>query len=746
MPENCNENEREKRKKRLKTFGLVLCNVLLFGIAIISTVLYSTFFKREQERVKVDAFVSAVESMKSVSANYLDTEKNFAADWAAYIDSHNMTIDGALDYIRATNTNEDRYAHIVDMDTFEARSTYSRSGDDSVSCYRYIHTDDIDVNRIFIKNMQRMLSDDSRKISVLGKYKVSEMQMYVISVGTKVSLKVDGGEKKDFLLLRVIPVEQVRKIWIFQMEYSEAEVGIITSNGSYVIQSPSMKSESFLDMIRAYNFADDYNKVDDLKNRLENTESGLMEYKDFRGNDGLWYYSSFDSDSGLDIIGYIRKDELITDHYNWGVVIITCGLLLLIAAIDGAHILRINRSLRETAAIAERANQAKTQFLSSMSHDIRTPMNAVIGMTDIAKKNINDPEYVMSCLDKVSAAGSQLLTLINDILDISKVESGRMVLNPSRVSVDGLFSSIVTILRPQMEQKHLIFSGDYSDLPHDCLFADELRLNQIFLNILTNSVKYTPDGGSIEMHVSEEPVDSDDGSVCLVFTAADTGIGMTEEFQKSMYDSFERATNTRINKIQGSGLGLAIVKQMVDLMNGTIECESAPDKGTKFTVRIVLPVAGAENYIADGDDVSAPGGDDADFSGMHVLVAEDNDLNWEIAQTLLSEFGISCDRVENGKKCVEKLEEIGDGTYDMVLMDIQMPEMNGRQATRIIRESDRAYLRNLPIIAMTADAFAEDVQACLDSGMNGHISKPIDINKILEFLRKIQQEKRKDIE
>lgn len=731
-----------KYNKQLKVISLIVSNLILFTIAIVSTIFYTRYFKKEQENIRTYAFISAVESMKSISANYLNTERGYADDWASYIESQNMNMDEALDYIRTSNTNPDRYAHIVDMDTFEARSTYSRNGDDSVSVYHYIKTEDIEVNKIFIKNMEKMFSSDGDSVNILGRYKVGEMQMYVVSVGTRLRLNIGGNQTRDYLLLRVIPLEQIKKIWIFPMDYSSAEVGIITRNGSYVIPSASMKSESFLDMIRYYNYADDYNKIDQLKEQLETSQSGQLELKNSRGENCVWYYSAFDDESGLDILGVIRSESLFaTDRNNWGVVFIIGGTLLLIGIMDGLHIMRINKKLRETAAMAERASQAKTQFLSSMSHDIRTPMNAVIGMTEIAKKNINDPEYVRVCLDKVSTAGNHLITLINDILDISKVESGRMALNPSVFSIEELIHSIVGMIRPQMEQKNLTLDGEYSSFTHKLLFADELRLNQIYLNILNNSVKYTPEGGKITLNIYEEPTESD-GEICLVFIAADNGIGMTEEFQKNMYDSFERATNTRINKIQGSGLGLAIVKQLVDLMGGTIECDSAPDKGTKFTVRIFIPVAEQPELISGTADLSGQGSSD-DVSGMHILIAEDNDLNWEIAETMLSEYGVTCERAENGSICTEMLNNAPDWKYDMVLMDIQMPVMNGREATRLIRKSDREYLKKIMIVAMTADAFAEDVQACIDSGMNGHVSKPIDITKILDYVKKARDNRKK---
>lgn len=724
------------RGRKFRRNGLIICNAILILSAIIFTFTYSTYMRNEQRNTRQDAFVSAVESMKQISRNYVATEEGYVADWAAYINARHMTIDDALDFIRTTNTQGEKPAHIVDMDTFEARSTYAKNGSDNVDCYRKMADEQLDFYKLFISNMRKMF-DGATDVSILGKYRVNESKTTVVSVGTRVTLwHEDGADKKDYLLLRVIPIEKMRSIWIFPLEYNDAEVSLITNTGSYVIPSASMKSETFLDYIRGYNFTDNYNQVNELKDQLQNTDRGLLNYKNSRGEDCLWYYTSFGDGLGLDILGYIKASSLEPASSNMLLVFVICGVLVLLMAMDGAYLMSINRRLRETAALAERSSDAKKQFLSSMSHDIRTPMNAVLGMTDIARRNVSDPECVTDCLNKVTIAGNHLLTLINDILDISKVESGRMRLNPSSFSLERSIASIEDMIRPQLFEKHIEYSGTYTDIPCKYIIADELRVNQVLINLLTNSIKYTKPGGKVSLTLREERIPGNDNMIRLIFVVEDNGIGMSDEFQKTMYESFSRATNSQINKIQGSGLGLAIVRQMVDLMKGTISCDSKPGVGTRFTVTLEFPVA--ETPVETSGD-SENG--NVDISGMSVLVAEDNDLNWEIIATMLEEYGVKCFRSENGQECIDMLTGSKDGTYDVILMDTQMPIMNGREATKVIRQNEREYVRSIPIVAMTADAFAEDVQACLDCGMDGHISKPVNIQRVLQFLNKVKDNK-----
>ena len=606
-------------------------------------------------------------------------------------------------------------------------------------------------SRIFIQKMHQIFYAGKDEVPVLGKYRVGESQRTVISVGTQVMIREADGRDRAYLLLRLIPVEYMQTSWTFPTEFPAAEIDLISRDGGYVIQSPSMRSRSFLDFIRAYNFQDDYNKVNELAERLETTDSGLMEYKNSKGELCYFYYTGMGQDSNVDILGYIPVSEIRADGIRWGLMLLVCGMLLLLGAVDGMYIMSINRKLRGAVEMAEKASMAKTQFLSSMSHDIRTPMNAVIGMTDIARNNLEDTQLVEECLDKVKMSGEHLLTLINDILDISKVESGKMTLSPDAVSVSALAEELQNIVWQNAADKDIIFEMNVGDMKHDVVMADPLRMKQVLLNLLSNAVKYTEPGGHVKFDITELPspaVGADKSeSALLQFVIADDGMGMSEEFQRGMYTSFARATDSRINTIQGSGLGLAIVKQLVDIMGGSVECDSAEGRGTVFTVTLELPVAddvsaeqaGYDIYTADAD------ADKDEFAGMRVLVAEDNDLNWEIIEMMLGEYGIESERAENGLQCLDMLrasdaQTTGDcSRYDLVLMDVQMPVMDGREAARRLRASDNAYLRDIPVAAMTADAFAEDIQACLEAGMDAHVSKPVDMKQVVGILHRVRK-------
>ncbi len=735
MTDTCKERNFSHKKALIIKLILVFINIALLLTAILFSLLYSKNLQAEQTQARLDSFCATVDSMKQISDNYLKTELGYVRDWAKYMEYNHMDIHEALDYINHTNTQKDRYVHIVDMQTFSAYSSYDTDASD-IQCYQTFRSTKEDATyQIFLENMQQMFSSDDN-FNILGKYRADDTQQNVISVGTKVTLTTDTNESKDYLMLRLIPIESIRQIWIFPLEYTSAEVGIITKSGNYVVPSKSMRSRTFADFIRGYNFENDYNKVDELVAQLTDTDTGILEYKNCKGENCYWYYSGFEDSSQLDILGCIPVDELNIQHTNWTVVFITCGILLLLMLLDGAFILHINKQLRETAKMAENASQAKTQFLSTMSHDIRTPMNAVIGMTTLAKTHLDDPAYVKNCLDKSSLASEHLLTLINDILDISKIENGNMTLNPSAFSMELMLERLLDIVQVQIADKHLTLSVD-KDLPKPYLIADEVRLNQIFINILTNAIKYTPAGGSIALSLKENILSAD--NVRLTYQVSDTGIGMSEEFQANMYHLFARELDSRVDKTQGTGLGLAIVKQMVDLMHGMITCKSHPNEGTTFTISIDLACATQEEYgYLYQTDTSEY---DANLSKLRILIAEDNDLNYEIIEELLKGFHITCDRATNGSECIDLLMDSPDNFYDLILMDVQMPVKSGIDATKEIRLTKRPYAKNIPIIAMTADAFAEDVQACLDAGMNGHLAKPVDMKKVLQVLRKINKEK-----
>lgn len=714
---------------------LIICNMLLLATMISIALIYSRTFTQQENAMKVEVFCNTVEAMKQVSENYLYTEKGYVDDWVAYIEDRQMTAEEALEYIRKTNTQEDRTANLINMDDFSARSTYIKNESEWVHCYEEMEKLGTADAKSFLEKMQRMFEADSEELLVLGKYREGMSQRTVISVGERVQIKEEDGTEHPYLLLRLIPADYFQKAWVFPTEYPDAEISLIAKDGGYVVQSNSLRSKNFLEFIRGYNFTDNYNEVDSLAERLATSDQGLLEYKDSKGQDCYFYYSSMSNDSNLDILGYVPVSKIKTDAIDWTIVVMICGTLLVMMILDGVYILSINRKLRKAIKMVEKANMAKTEFLSSMSHDIRTPMNAVIGMTEIAKRHLDDPAYVGECLDKVALSGNHLLTLVNDILDISKVESGKMTLNVEDFSLGNTVAQMEEIVSQLAQDKEIEFTTSIHDIQHDEIEGDALRLRQILLNILTNAVKYTEKGGHVFFEISQYPVETA-GRIGLRFLVKDDGMGMSKEFQQTMYSNFSRETDSRINVIQGSGLGLSIVHKMVELMNGTIQCDSTLGKGTTFIVSLEFPVGEQPEISAKQADTEA---ESEKFTGMQVLVAEDNDLNWEIIHIMLEEYGVQSERAENGQRCLEMLKEKGAHYYNMIFMDVQMPVMDGKEATRRLRESEDKELRNIPIIAMTADAFAEDIHACLEAGMDDHISKPVEMKRVLEVMRKVKK-------
>ena len=389
---------------------------------------------------------------------------------------------------------------------------------------------------------------------------------------------------------------------------------------------------------------------------------------------------------------------------------------------------RMNMEMDAARKEAEQANRAKQEFLSSMSHDIRTPMNAIIGMTSLALDNTSNPEQVRDYLGKIALSSKHLLGLINDVLDISKIESGKMTLNVEPMSLREAMDSIVNIMQPQIAAKNQQFNAVFREVLSEYVCCDGVRLNQVLINLLGNAVKFTPEKGSVQVIVYQEELPEDTSLVRTHFLVRDTGIGMSKEYQAVIFESFSRENNKRVRKTEGSGLGMAITKYIVDAMGGTISVRSEQGQGSEFHVVLDLERALAPHDTAAEAAGGAEGAGDVVLKGKRILLAEDNELNWEVARELLSVLALELDWAENGEICVEKFRRSQLGYYDAIIMDVRMPVMDGYEATAAIRGLERADA-DLPIIAMTADAFSEDIQRCLACGMNDHLAKPIEIGR-----------------
>ena len=720
------------------------------------------------------------------------------------------------------------------------------------------------------KPFLKSLSKDDKKVAV----GTDESGEDVVLMGAPASYIMESGEK-CLALVGGLSVSYVREALSLDENDSMVYSHIIRRDGSFVIRSEDAVRDNYFDRIRAMFEESDGRDADDcIKEMKSAMESGQNYSGIFNVEDGRRHVHctalSYSEWYLVTIMPYGTLSEVVEDlNTVWIVMAIAgCSVVLLALLLVFYKFFLLTKEQFKELDKARReavdANHAKSEFLSNMSHDIRTPMNAIVGMAAIATANISNMQQVQNCLRKITLSSKHLLGLINDVLDMSKIESGKMNLNMDQISLREVIESIVSIVQPQIKEKNQNFDVFIHDISTENVCCDSVRLNQILLNFLSNAIKFTPEGGSIRMSMfeKESPKGEDWSRICI--TVEDSGIGMSKEFRDKIFESFAREDNNRVQKIQGTGLGMAITKYIVDAMGGTIEVQSEQGKGTMFCVTLDLEKAivqeedmilpawrmlvvdddeqlclsavkslktiGVEaDWTLDGEsavqmvekrhlqhddyhiillDWKLPGmngiktaneihrklGDDIpiilisaydwsdieeeardagitgfiskplfkstlyyslrkfagiadekkieyedkteDFSGRRILLAEDNDLNWEIAEELLGEIGFSMDRAENGKIGVEMFENSDIGFYDAILMDIRMPIMNGYEATETIRALDRADAAEIPIIAMTADAFSEDHKKCLEAGMNAHIAKPIDMQEVVKQLKK----------
>ena len=839
---------------------MVLWNVLIILAILVFVMIYVGNEQQKMTASKTEAFENMTVAMESVTTNYLVGEQQVCRSWANYINANSFSAEEAISYVRKSITNPDAMAHILLLEdpNLSGLSTTAKSGshDDFSVSYRSIG--------VFSNGYAEFLREDTT-VNVTRAYTNPTNAIQSIAFCSPISLydaQISG--KVSALLLRIVPVSVFEQKWVFPTEdYQKAEISLIDAAGNYIIRGHSFKNSNLFDFYQSYNTP----SASDLE-RLKMSvigEPGVLEMVNSTGKTCLLAHTRINSTDDWFIVTMIPRLELTRTAMNWTLVgIVTIGLLLLLA-FNLFNMLNLNRQLKAAAAAADSANQAKTDFLSTMSHDIRTPMNAIIGLTTIAGKNVEDTATVRDSLHKINLASNHLLTLINDILDISKVESGKLNLNPVTFSIVECAENLINISQPMVKEKNIDFQFRVNHFDHEYLYADQLRINQIYINLLSNAIKYTEPGGQVCVDMREEAGETQ-RSVRLIYVVADTGMGMTPEFMAQMYEPFSRQTDSRVNTIQGTGLGLAITKQMIDLMHGTIDCQSQVGRGTTFTVTLEIPLADKlveemmlppiRVLLADDDPVlletakdtlrsigaqadtvgsgaeavqrvserkdyqvvildwkmpdmngieaarrirAEVGGDvpillvsaydwsdmeaaakeagvngfiskplfrstlyeklnemlgngnahvhqdqaDANLQGMRILVAEDNDINWEIISMLLQMQGIETERAENGRKAVERMERAKKGEFQLIFMDIQMPVMNGLDATRTIRKLEDPWASHIPIIAMTADAFSENVTECLEAGMNGHIAKPIDMKLVMKEIRRIKEESEK---
>ena len=696
----------------------------------------------------------------------------------------------------------------------------------------------------------------------------------VVILGISAEYPMENGEA-CMALVAAVPIDYISAMLGTDEENALISSNIIRKDGSFIISDTGMDYKDYFESLYQRYPASDRRKIDayvrELSDAMEKKES-YSTVLDL-GNTSQQIYCTLLPYSEWHLVtvlpfGTLNETvENLNANRTFATLLVGFIILTALLVIFYIYFRMTCKQLRDLEAAREEAlaaTRAKSTFLSNMSHDIRTPMNAIVGMTAIATAHIDEKDQVMNCLKKITLSGKHLLGLINDVLDMSKIESGKMTLTAERVSLQEAIEGVVGIVQPQVKGKGQNFNVHIHNIISEDVYCDSVRLNQVLLNLLSNAVKYTQEGGLIQLSLyqEEDPPEKGENYVRTHITVADNGTGMSEEFLKHVFDSYSRVDTMRVHKTEGAGLGMAITKHIVDAMGGSITVESELNKGSKFQVildlekaepsevdmilpawkmlvvdddetlcrtavdaldsigiqadwtmsgedainmvekhhqarddyqiimldwklpgmdglsvarqirRIVgddMPIilisaydwsgleadakeAGINGFISkplfkstlfyglkkymDVEDLQAAEGSQAELAGRRVLVAEDNELNWEILQALLSDIGIEPEWAENGQICLEKFQASAPGHYDIILMDVRMPVMNGYEATEGIRASGHPDAAAIPIIAMTADAFSEDIKRCLDCGMNAHTAKPINFDEVVLLLKK----------
>jgi len=473
----------------------------------------------------------------------------------------------------------------------------------------------------------------------------------------------------------------------------------------YTVEEFLMVSDSYW---RTMVDMDDVRK--DSKTAIEDLENGriyTLNYK-MRCKDGGWKNVQ---DRGRLIRTEGQEDEV------WSIII------------DRDEVIKTEKALE----IAKSANNSKTTFLNNMSHDIRTPMNAILGFAQLMENKINNPDVIKDYVSKIKNSSEYLLSIINNVLDMARIESGKIELDECVMCIKTANVNIMDVFESEINRKKLDFTCSIN-VEHKYVFGDQQRVAQILINLISNAIKYTPENGKIHVDISEYPCDKD-GYAIYETTVSDTGIGMSKEFQNIIFDSFSRERTTTESKVIGSGLGMSIVKRLVDLMGGTIEIQSELGNGSTFKIRLCHKLAEQFDEVLS-DDITAST-EEINFSGKRVLLTEDNDINAEIAITVLENIGFSVERAADGVECIDMINNAAADYYDLILMDIQMPVLNGYATSDKIRKINDSKKSAIPIIAMTANAFEEDKKAALESGMNGYVSKPFNIPDLIKVISDI---------
>ncbi|MBQ3964793.1 MAG: response regulator, partial [Firmicutes bacterium] len=686
----------------MKKTLIIIVNVVIMAAILSFVVLYSRLEIRDSYQRQIEHFEDTTVTMEHATENYLESEQRLCDVWARYISNKTMTMEEAVEYIRSSHVLQNTSAHLISLDTRTGLSSRPKQGTDDDYVVSY--------ERVDVLGDADWIEESGDAINITRAYTNPMNGEQSLAFCNRVDLyDPESKTTEAAVLLRVVPISALEQKWVFpQTELVDAEISMIDANGDYILKGDSFKNSNFFEFYKSYN-ATDPESAGELSNKITSS-TGSVPMNNSHEQECILAFTPVKDTAGWTLLGLVPANDLKADTENWLLIsVVSVGLLILFLC-DLLYILYFNRRLQIAAKEAESANKAKTDFLSTMSHDIRTPMNAIIGLTTIAEKNLGDVESTEESLRKIGLASNHLLTLINDILDISKVESGNLKLNPLTFSIVETVENLVTVSQPMIKEKNIEFNFHVNHMDKEYLYTDQLRLNQIYINILSNAITYTEPGGRVRVDLREEKSDKP-GCVKLIYVVEDTGIGMSPEFMANMYQPFSRQIDSRVNSIQGTGLGLAITKQMVDLLDGTIECQSEQGKGTTFTVVLDIPEADRQR-------------EDMQLDSIDVLIVDDDETMLQITVDTLESLGASAEQAPSGLEALGMIEHrhLSGKDYNAILIDWKMPDIDGLETIRRIRQEIDA---DVPILLMSAYDWSDIEEKAKEAGANGFVSKPL---------------------
>lgn len=703
-------------QRRIPVIILALLNLVMLTFAAL---LYGRYIDVYQERLRDENLgnIASLNQSSALNATALIESWNIKlSDIAGYAVKHGMTCEELLVLIEQSNSSEERQFELIGSDY---TGYLARRGEDG----RFIS---LSYEKGVYSDLQRSIDDVNDDaygdICFAPEFTDGATALKYFAIYRHLPLKDERGNTETYALLLATKSNDVLAVLNAQIGFEGQSTVLMDDMGNYIVGNSDFKSDNFFQYLYVYNDLT-LDQRNEIEREVKLKGSGELYCKNAMAQDCVFRFERMMT-NGWYCVTCVPISSFRTPVFNTSYAIHAVIALLLMLGIDVAYLQYINRRLRASAMLEKEASEAKTEFLSRMSHDIRTPLNGIIGLTTLALDEDTSPR-IREYLENIRVSGQFLTGLVNDILDLSKVESGKVELNPEPYYCRELYKYVGAVVTPLCREKGLDFRLQPPDDDPPVLL-DRLRFNQIVFNLLSNSVKYTPTGGFVELSWTRE--DLPGGRVSLDIQVRDNGVGMSEQFQEHMFESFtqERSQTAKT----GSGLGLAIVYSLVKLMNGSISVESKKDVGTVFTVHI-------ETDICKDEAVAEPEIESAKLEGKRALLCEDNQINIMVAQRMLEKWGMSVDTAVNGKEGLDKFNASAAGRYDIILMDVMMPVMDGLDAARAIRASKRADAKSVPILAMTANAYDTDVKNCLDAGMNSHLGKPIDQDQLHRLLSEL---------